>query len=326
MNTRRKLVIAMGAGALAPLVSFAQSKPAPIEIAWLASRSRESSDSTLIPFKEGLAALGLKSPQILIEERWADGHYDRLPALAAELAARKPAVIVAAGGHAVAAAARAAPSIPIVAVGTTDPVAAGFAASLARPGGMITGVTNMTTDISGKFLELLLDARPKLKRVGFFVDSSNLTYALQMKAAKVSVARFKVEARFAEVNRPEEIDAAIAKMAKDGVQALVVMASSLFVTERRRILALALARRWPTIAGNREFADVGALLTYSADTVFMHRRAAYYVDRILRGAKPGELPVEQPTTFELVLNMKTAKALGLKVPQTILIQATKVIE
>ena len=327
-STRRAFLIAAGAWpALAWAgVARAQTKQAPIMIGWLASRSRESSYPEFVAFREGLAALGWKGSQIVIEERWADGYYDRLPFLAEELAARKPAVIVAVGGQAVAAAAKAAPRTPIVMAASTDPVAAGFAVSLARPGGMITGVSSMTLDVTEKLLEILLAAAPRLKRVGFLVNTSNVNYALQMKSAKRSVVRYPVEARFAEVVRPEEIEAAISKLATEGVQALVVMASSLFITERKRIATLALARRWPIIVANREIAEAGALLTYGHDSSASYRRAGYYVDRILKGAKPSDLPIEQPTRFELVVNMKTAKALGLTIPQTILVRADRVIE
>ena len=277
-------------------------------------------------FKEGLAALGWKEgSQFVIEERWADGRWDRLQPLAEELAAKRPAIIVASTGRAAAAAAKAAPKTPIVA-SSPDPVGAGLAKSLARPGGMITGVASIRPDLAEKYLELLLAAAPKVKRVGFLADPNSLPYRQYMDAARRSAAQYVVEARFAEAGTAEEIEPAISRLAKEGAQALIVLGSSMFIVERRRIVKLALARRWPVITGESETAEEGALLSYGADYVALYRRAAYYVDRILKGAKPGDLPIEQPMKFELVLNMKTAKALGLTIPPSIMVQATKVIE
>jgi len=328
-STRRGFLLAAGAWlTLAKAgVTLAQPKQAPILIGWLLVHSRESAGHWLVAFKEGLAALGWKEgSQIVIEERWADGQYDRLLSLAEDLAAKKPALIVAAPSQSVAAAKKAAPQTPIVHATGSDPVAAGFAASLARPGGMITGLSNVATDIAEKNLELLLAAVPKLKRIGFLTDSGNVNRALIMQAAQRSVARHSVEARIAEVARPEEIEPAISRMAKEQAQALVVMASPMLSSERRRIVNLALAHRWAVIGPQREFAEAGALLSYGADTSANYRRAAYYVDRILKGAKPGDLPMEQPTKLELVVNAKTAKALGLSISPEILLRADKVIE
>jgi putative ABC transport system substrate-binding protein len=191
---------------------------------------------------------------------------------------------------------------------------------------MITGLSNITADLTEKYLELLLAAAPKVKRVGFLADSKNPTLASLKKAAQRSVARYSVEARFAEVARPEELEMVISRLANAGVQALVVMSSPLLVAARRQVLKLALAHRWPVIASQSAWPREGALLSYGIDTLANHRRAAYYVDRILKGAKPGDLPIEQPMRVELVINLKTAKALGLTIPQSLLVQAERVIE
>ena len=328
MNNRRKLVIALGASALAaPLASFGQSKQTPAVIGWLNVTSREAGIHWLAAFKEGMAALGLKEgSQFVIEERWADGWYSRLPALAAELAAKKPAIIVAAPSQTVAAVSRAAPHTPIVHANGSDPVAAGFAASLARPGGMITGLTNLATNVTEKHLELLLAAVPKLKRVGFLTDGSSVNLALLMQGAERSVVQRAIEARFATAARPDEIEPAIARLAKEGAQALIVFVSPMFASERRRIVTLALAKRWAVIGPTSEFAAAGALLSYGADAASNYRRAATFVDKILKGAKPGDLPMEQPTKIELVVNAATAKALGLSISSEILLRADKVIE
>ena len=336
MNQRRTLLAAAAALALAragaalaqTAVPTAPGKGggAPILIGWLATGSRDATDDLTV-FKEGMAALGWKEGvQYILEERWADGHYDRLRPLAEELAAKQPAIIVAAPSLAVAAAVKAAPRTPIVHANGSDPVAAGFAASLARPGGMVTGVTNMVPDITAKHTELLLEAVPKVKRIGFLVDANTVSRSRLRQAAEHSVVQRKVEARFAEVGRADGIEPAMASLAKNGAQALVIFASPLFTTEREQIIRLALARRWAMIGGSREFANAGALLSYGANRAILYRRAAYYVDRILKGAKPADLPIEQPMTIELVINGKTAKLLGIKLPQSLLIRAERVIE
>lgn len=326
-SARRALLLAAGAWLALARAGAVLAQQAPIVIGWLNVLSRESGGHFLAAFKEGLAALGWKEgSQFVIEERWANGQYDRLRPLAEDLAAKKPSLIVAAPSTSVAAAAKAAPQTPIVHATGADPVAAGFAASLARPGGMITGLSNIATDITEKHLELLLAAVPRLKRIGFLTDSRVVNRALMMKAMERSVAQRSVEARFAEVARQDEIEPAIARLAKQGAQALVVMTSPFLSDERRRIVKLALAHRWAVIGPFREFAEAGALLSYGADNAVNYRRAAYYVDRILKGAKPGDLPVEQPTKLELVVNAKTAKALGLRISSEILLRADQVIE
>ncbi len=338
MNQRRTLLAAIAALTLARAgAALAQTAAptapgkgggggAPILIGWLATGSRAAVNDLTV-FKEGMAALGWKEGvQYVLEERWADGDYDRLRPLAEELAAKQPALIVAGPSQAVAAAVKAAPRTPVVHANGTDPVAAGFAASLARPGGMVTGVTNMAPDITAKHTELLLEAVPKVKRIGFLIDANTVSHARLKQAAEYSVVQRKVEARFAEVRRADEIEPAIAGLAKNGAQALVLFASPLFIIERQHIIKLAQARRWAMIGGAREFAESGALLSYGANRAILYRRAAYYVDRILKGAKPAEMPMEQPMTIELVINGKTAKALGIKLPQSLLIRAERVIE
>ena len=327
MNRRRMLL----AAAAWPVVgwtgvAFAQSKQ-PVVIGWLSLGSRETQENRFAAFKEGLAALGWKEgSHVVLEERWADGRANRLVSLAKELAGRRPTVIVGSGSLAAVEATKAAPKIPIVVITSSDPVAAGLAASLARPGGMVTGVAGFAIDLTEKYLELLLAAAPKLRRVGFLAYSHSPNKARAMEAARRSAAQYTVQARFAEVASPEEIEPAISRLAKEGAQALVVLLGALFTTERRRIVKLALAQRWPVVAGPRAFAEEGALLSYDADFVASHRRAAYYVDRILKGAKPADLPIEQPTKFELVVNLKTAKVIGLTISQDLLFRADKVIE
>ena len=326
MSDRRSVLIVLGVTALAPRAVFAQAKRAPVLIGWLHSESRGSRGHHLAAFKEGLAALGWKEgSQIVIEERWAEGRRERLQPLAEELAARKPALIVAAPLSAVSAASKAAPNTPIVIGAGSDPVALGIVTSLARPGGMITGTTSVSPDVSGKFLELLLAAAPKARRVGFLLDSAGVMHARHLENARRAAGKLAVEARFEGVAKPEELERVIARLEREGTQALVVMPSTFLTTERRQIVKLALARRWPMIAAN-DFAEAGALLTYGVVPSEQYRRAAYYADRILNGTKPGDLPIELPTKLELVINLKTAKAIGLTIPQELLLRADKVIE
>ncbi len=305
-----------------------QSKQ-PILIGWLHADSRELSGHYLTAFKEGLAALGWKEgSQLVIEERWADGRSARLQSLAEELAAKKLAVIVAAPQVSVPAAANAAPKTPIVMATGGDPVAAGLVKSLARPGGMITGLTNFSSSIAEKYIELLVAAAPKVKRVGVLSGPSLGVpgRAASIEAVRRSAVQYSVEAHIAAVAKSEDIEPAISRLAKEGVQGLVVLLTPLLRIERRRIMKLALAQHWPVVAGVNEFAEEGALISYSGDALANYRRAAYYVDRILKGTKPEDLPIEQSTRFELIVNQKTAKALGIKIPNSILVSADKVIE
>jgi len=326
-STRRDFLITAAAWpALAWMGAVrAQSKQRPVVIGWLSILSGETAGNRLVAFKEGLAALGWKEgSQFVIEERWADGRHARLQSLADELAAKKPALIVAMTIPAARAAAKAAPNIPIVFTGG-DPVAAGLVASFARPGGMITGLYSLSADVSEKYLELLLAAAPKSRRVGFLFDTTNANLALHKENMRRSVAQHSVEARFAEAARLEEIEPALSRLAKEGVQALVVMTAAQFGA-RRSIVKFALAQRWPAIGANSEWAEEGTLLSYGIDQLQSYRRAAYYVDRILKGTKPGDLPIERAAKFELVINLRTARLLKLEIPRELAVRADRVIE
>ena len=327
MNNRRRVVIALGACASVPGTVFAQAKKPPVVIGWLNTGLREASGDNLAEFKKELATLGWQEgANYILEELYAAGQPNRLPALAEELAAKKPALIVASPAPATIAAAKAAPRIPIVVVTGISPVNTGLAASLARPGGMVTGLTSLVDELSAKYLELLLAAAPKVKRVGILGNVKVPAYPTYIKNTHTAIERFRIEARFAEVGNAEELDRALPMLAKEGVQALVLLPSAgLFLAERQRIVQFALSQRWPVVGG-AALAAAGALLSYSADASALYRRAAHYVDRILKGAKPADLPIEQPTRFELVVNLKTAKALGLTMPPEIMVQATRVIQ
>ena len=324
MNNRRNLLIVLGTVSFAPRAVFSQAKKPLVLIGFLTGGTLRGPGVTA--FKDELAALGWKEDaNYVLEFRSAEGRVDRLPGLAEELAAKKPAVIVA--SLATTAAAKAAPNVPVVQILGGSPVDSGLAASLARPGGMVTGITNIPTELSEKYLELLLAAVPKLKRVGFLVDLKSPRRADLMVTARRSIERHRVEARIAEAGDAEELDRALTLLKKGDIEGLVLLPSpGLFGAEGQRIVRFALAQRWPLVAGPTVFAEEGALLSYSADNAARYRRAAYYVDRILKGAKPGDLPIEQPMTFELAVNLKTAKALGLTMPLEIMVRATRVIE
>lgn len=327
MNNRRKLLVVLGAASFAPQAVLAQAKPKAVLIGWLNFYSRETSMWALAAFKEGLAALGWKEGgQFIIEERWVDGRSERLQPLAEELAANKPAVIVAGQPTTVRAAAKAAPTTPIVHASGGDPVVSGFAASYARPGGMITGLSNVQSDATEKYLEFLLALAPKLRRIGILTSGSGLGPERLREAVRRSVAYHSIELRFEGAEKPEDIEPAISRLAKHDVQALMVLPLALLAAERPRIVKLALAHRWPVIGASRVWPESGAALSYGPDASENFRRAAYYVDRILKGTKPGDLPIEQPTKIELVINAKTAKMLGLTISQELLTRADKVIE
>ena len=318
MNTRRRLLIVVSTAACTPQALLGQGKKEPVLIGWLSPGTRAGNALNLAAFKEGMAAFGWKEgATYVLHERWADGHIARLPALADEIAAYKPALIVAAIVPTARAVAKIAPDTPIVLIGG-DPVSARLVKSYAQPGGMITGITTANTEISEKFVELLVTAAPNVRRVGFLISRNAANFDLLQENARRSAAQYKVEARFADMSRPDEIEPVLTRLANEGVQGLIMIAGAEF--DRRPIVRFALNQRWPLVGGGD-----GALLSYGVGTA-IYRRAAYFVDRILRGAKPMDLPIERPMTFELVVNLNTAKAIGLTMPPAIMVQATRVIE
>jgi putative ABC transport system substrate-binding protein len=328
------LLLALGAAPLAAAAglafgpALAQSKREPVRVGYLMSGVLEPGSVTLAGFKAGMLALGWKEGEhYVLVGRWGDNlGAERMAVLAGEIAAVQPAIIVAAANGAVRAAAKAAPDTPIVMGTGTDPVGWGFAASLARPGGMVTGNANLLGDVSDKYPELLLAAAPRARRVGFLMQYQGPLNQAQLDATR-RIAKFHaLDARIGEVKTLAEIDPVLARFAAERVQALIVTVGPLLLTERVRIVQTALKRKWPMLAFSDLFADKGALMSYGPNFVAQFERAAYFVDRILKGAKPADLPFEQVTQIEFVLNMKTAKALGLKIPQELLLRATRVIE
>jgi putative ABC transport system substrate-binding protein len=330
MTTRRKLLIAVGAGALiAPFAVFAQQQNKVWRVGFLTTRSRPASlDSDIFgAFRQGMRDLAyIEGKNLVIEWRFAEGQYGRLPSLAAELAQLKMDVIVAGGAAAIGAAQKATVTIPIVMGTTGNPVGTGFVNSLAHPGGNITGLSNISVDLSPKLLELLLSMVPKLSRVAVLVHPDNSSHPTSLKNILAAAQRVKVTIVPVEARTAQEIENAFSIMAREKVGALMVVVEAFFIQQQRQIAELAAKHRLPSIFGVRESVEAGGLMSYGQDLADNFRRAATYVDKILKGAKPGDLPVEQSTKFELVINGKTAKALGLTIPQSLLVSADKVIE
>jgi len=331
MNNRRKLVILLGAGALAaPLATLSQQQGKIWRVGFLAYATRPPSlsDSTHHgALQRGMRELGyVEGKNLVIEWRFADRKTERLPTLAAELVQQKVDVIVTSGRFATRAAQKATATIPIVMVSVGDPVGSGLIKSLARPGGNITGLSSMTDDIGSKRLQMLLDMVPKLSRVAVLVNPANpenikALESIQAAAQKRGVKILRVEAR-----TPQEIDNAFSLIRQQNAGALIVLFNLLFQEQRSQIAELAAKHRLPSMTADRIYAEAGCLMSYGNSFADQYRRAPTYVDKILKGAKPSDLPVEQPTTFELIINGKTAKALGLTIPQSLLISADKVIE
>jgi putative tryptophan/tyrosine transport system substrate-binding protein len=285
-------------------------------------------DPLLEAFRQGLHDLGYDEGQnILIESRYAEGQEDRLPALAAELVRLPVDVLVAAGTNAIQAAQHATTTIPIVMAVAVDPVAQGFVASLARPGGNITGLTSLQQDLPGKELELLTALVPTASRVAVLMNPANTGNVLQVRTVQRAAQAAGVQLHVLEARRPEDLPHVFAALAHKGVHALLILTDAVLLnTSRADVLAaLALQSRIPAMYGWRRFAEAGGLMSYGSSSRGLHYRAATYVDKLLKGAKPAELPVEQPTTFELVINLKTAQALGLTISPTLLFQADEVI-
>ncbi len=265
----------------------------------------------------------------MIEYRDADGKPERLPALAAELVALKVDVLVAPGTLAALAAKRATKTIPIVFPTVGDPVTDGLVTTLARPGGNVTGLSNLSPELVGKCLELLHQAIPGVSRVAILWQPDAVPERTGKdigKRAEVAGQALGIRLQFVEVRGPADFDRAFSDMTRARAGALTVLSTPMFASERGRLVALAAENRLPAVYPLREFVDAGGLMAYGPNAIDLYRRAATYVDRILKGAKPGDLPVEQPTKFELVINLKTAKALGLTIPPSLLQRADQVIE
>lgn len=329
LNTRRRIVLALLAGALAaPLASFAQQPQGTVpRIGFLISETLSSQARRVEALRSGLLDLGyVEGKSIAIEVRSADGRYDRLPELAAELTRLKVDVLVAFGIKAVVAAKHATTTIPIVVPATaSDLVAMGLISSLARPGGNITGSAMFGPETAAKQVELFKEAVPRITRVAVLLNPANAARGVILQSMRATANSLKLELQPFEVRTPKEFGRTFSAMIRGRVDALAVSQDTLFGSNASEIADGAARQRLPS-TGNKEFAEAGGLIGYGANNAELYRRGAYFVDRILKGTKPADLPVEGPTRFELVVNMKTAKALGIKIPQSILIRADKVIE
>ncbi|SRR6266849_4533544 len=279
-------------------------------------------------FEQGLRELGYVDGQnIAIEYRFAEGKDERLPLLAAELVDLKVDVLVAPLTQGTLAAKHATKTIPIVMVNVAGPVESGFVGSLARPGGNVTGLSRLTPELIGKNLELLKEAVPQADRVAALANPTNPLYPVMVRNAKHAAGSLGVELiRVVEARAPNELDGAFASIARERANAVLVLPDGMFWGQRRRIADLALKNHLPSSFQNSEHTEAGGLMSYAPNSFAPYRRAAVYVDKILKGAKPAELPVEQPTKLELTINLKTAKALGLTIPQSLLQRADQVIE
>jgi putative ABC transport system substrate-binding protein len=279
-------------------------------------------------FLQGLRERGWREGKnIVIERRSSEGRYERLPDLTAELVQLRVDVLVVVGAAATRAAVEATTKIPIVSMGVQDPVRLGFVQSLARPGGNITGPALFAgLAIAGKQLELLKETVPKVSRVAVLWNSANPMHAPLLRETEVAARALKVKLQPLEVSGPDEFDSAFAAMTRERAGALFVPADPVFVAHRKRLADLAAKHRLPALYGVASHVMAGGLMAYATSLADMFSRAADYVDKILKGAKPADLPMEQPTKFELIINLKTAKALGLAIPESILIRSDKVIE
>ena len=330
MNSRRTLIIALSAGALvASLASFAQQPQGKVpRVGFLISETLSGQVSRIEALRAGLRDLGyVEGKNIAIEFRSAEGNYDRLPDLAAELTRLKVDVLVAFGIKALAAASGATTTIPIVIPATSsDPVAMGLISSLARPGGNVTGSTAFGPEIMAKRLELLKEVMPGMTRVAVLVNPANSSFGPTFKQMDIAAKSLKFSLQPFEARGPGEFDRAFAEMAKRRVDAMVVQDDTIFGEANANAIAELAARHRLLAVGSKGFAEAGGTIGYGRTDSELYRRGAYFVDRILKGAKPGDLPIEQATRFDLVINMKIAKALGIKIPQAVLLRANEVIQ
>jgi putative tryptophan/tyrosine transport system substrate-binding protein len=327
MSTRRELLVALGGALASPVAAFAQPQNKMWRVGFLLGRHLEfaETDYAYGPFRQGMRELGyVEGKNLLIEWRFAEGKPERLAALAAELVTLKMDVIVAGGGLAIRAAQKATASIPVIFSAGGDPVRAGWVKSLARPGGNITGISNIGVEIAPKLLEMLITMVPKLSSVAVLGNTD--ATASGLKNIQAAAQRTGTRILRMHAGTAPELEQAFSAMTRDKAGAVVVLREPFLNQQTRLIAELAARNKLPAIGGIREFADTGGLMSYGSSITEQYRRIATYVDKIFKGAKPGDLPVEQPTKFELVINGKTAKALGLTIPYALRISATEVIE
>jgi putative ABC transport system substrate-binding protein len=324
--SRRNVLVALAAGAVAaPLASFAQPPPAKLHrIGFLGMTSAAGIASRLEALRAGLRDLGyVEGKNLVIEFRWADGDYGRLPALAAELARIKVDLIVTHSVQGTRAAKQATATIPIVVATTGDAVATRLVASEGRPGGNVTGLSSFSPELSAKRLELLKETFPRIRRAAVLWNPGGSE--ANLRAMEVTARSLKLEVQTFAIRNPGEFERAFAAMSKERVEAVAILEDAMIIGNAEAAASLAARHRIPSI-GFTEVAEAGGLMAYGVNTPAMFRRAAVFVDKILKGANPGDLPIERATKFELVVNLKAATALGVTIPQSILLRADRVIE
>ena len=326
MTMRRKLLIALGVGALAaPFASRAQQQKV-YRIGFLGNSTATLEANLVGPFREGLRDLGyVEGKNIVIEFRWAE-RVEQLPEIAAELVRMKVDIIFASSSTSVEPARQATKTIPIVFAVHADPVGVGHVASLARPGGNITGLSMLLTDLVAKELEIFKEAVPQTTRIGILWNPTTPSHRPAVQAVEAVGEKLGVQLLLVPARTVEEFDGAFSTMTQERMGGFLVVASPLSFSQRAPLAELALKHRLPGMFGSRENVEAGGLISYGVDYNDLHRRAALYVDKILKGVKPADLPVEQASKYELIINLKTANALGLAIPESLLLRADKVIE
>ena len=327
MTSRRAFLATSIAVTVAPFAAAAQPPAKIWRIGYLGPVSPSGGARLLESFRQGLRELGyVEGQNISIDYRWAEGRPDRFPALAAELTQLRVDVIVTYNNPGVAALQQATRTIPIVVANMGDPVGSGFVASLARPGGNITGFTGLSEELSKKWVELLREAVPKVSRVAVLTVSQTPAADTQWREIQGAAKALKATLQRHEIAGPDEIEHAFANLIKDRAQGLIVLPHAVTNANRARIASLAAGHRLPGMYPDSEYVEAGGLMSYAPNYSDQHRRVATFVDKILKGARPADLPIQQPTTFELAINVRTAKALGLTIPRPLLLRADQVIE
>jgi putative ABC transport system substrate-binding protein len=327
MRRREFITLIGGVAAGWPLAARAQQPGKVYRIGFLGNSTAALEANLVGPFRDGLRDRGyVEGRDIVIEYRWADGRYERFPALIAELIALKVDAIVTAGTPASLAVKNATTTIPLVMVAVGDPVATGLVASLARPGGNITGLSSMSVEMEGKRLELLREVIPKTSHIAVLWNAASPVQVIEEGEVRAAAHVLGMKMLSLGVRTREEIDDALAAIIRERPDAFLVLADRLFLHHRTRIMDFAAQHRLPGVHAYRELVEAGGLMSYGPSYADMHRRAAMYVDKILKGAKPSDLPVERPAKFELVVNLKAAKALGITMPLPLLARADEVIE
>jgi putative ABC transport system substrate-binding protein len=325
---RRKFVALLGGVVAASPFAVRAQRGGKIPRVGFMGNSTAALEANLVgPFREGLREHGYEEGRnVEIVFRWAEGRYELFPVLIAELIAANVDVIVTAGTPAMLAVKKATSTVPVVMAAVGDPVGTGIVHNLARPGGNITGLSAIAPDLEGKRLELLREVVPHLARVGFFLNPANEFHTMSMRQALPAAQALNIKLQPCEVRKSEDLEAAFASIVNEKPDGLLILADRIFLHNRQRMMDFATENRLPSVNAYRELVDAGGLMSYGPSYEDMHRRAADYVDRILKGAQPGDLPIEQPTRFTLIVNLKAARALGLEVPPTLVARADDVIE